>query len=104
MTDVANVFYWATQLCLEADQATVYTNEDSAWKTQSNKYYFYVRDAIILNNVKNQGLFNNKATETANWEKFTGMITGNNKDATVTADLLGAGDASHTAKASFVIG
>lgn len=105
MTNLENVFYWATQLCLDSTQQGIYDTESTnAWKTQTNDTYVYVRDAIILNNFKNQSKFTNKTTETTNWDKFLSLITANDVAGTVSASKLGATAGTVTGTASFLIG
>lgn len=83
MTDLASVFYWAVQMCLDSTVATAYTAELSTWKTQTGGSYLYVRDAMMLVNMKNQGTPGNPdATKKADFDKWLVLIDGNNKAGT----------------------
>lgn len=98
MTDLASVFYWASHLSLNGNMQTKYTAELSTWKTQTGGSYLYVRDAMMLVNMKNQGTATGAiAAKKTDWDLWLGLISGNSitKTAspstgavTATADVL----------------
>lgn len=84
--DLSSVFYWASQLCLDSTVSTAYTTELSTWKTQSGGSYVYVRDAMMLVNMKNQGTVTSSGlgnTKT-DFDAFTGFVAGNVLNGTAT--------------------
>lgn len=94
MTDLSSVFYWAYQLSINSTVQALYDTELSTWKTQTGGSYLYVRDAMMLVNMKNQGTATGSSTNpAADWVKWLALISGNNvatTDATITTGSVTA--------------